>query len=387
MKLERHKKILEYTLSSLLRRRYKNSAIIAVFSVVIAVLSSILFLTHSFKREALEVLDSAPELIVQKISGGRHDLVPLEYMERIREIPGVGSVVPRYWGYYYDTITDGNYTVIAVDETLKDLEMLEGRMPERGGECVIGKGVADVRFAKIGGEVFFTDNAGKTLALRIVGIFRADSSMLTNDLVLVRKEDLLRLFGMSPERATDIVVQVYNESEVPTVARKIKTMMPDSRPIMKEEIIRTYETVFSWRSGMILTMFLGALIAFCILAWDKATGLSADERREIGILKAIGWETSDIIELKFWEGMVISFTSFLTGMIMAYVHVFFTGASLITPALKGWSVVFPAFRLMPQIDVYQVFSLLFLSVVPYVASTIIPAWKAAITDPDIVMRG
>jgi hypothetical protein len=85
--MEKHRKILEYTLSSLLRRRYKNFAIIAVFSFVIAVLSSILFLTHSFKIEAFNVLIDAPELIVQKVSGGRHDLIPTEYMEDIQVIP------------------------------------------------------------------------------------------------------------------------------------------------------------------------------------------------------------------------------------------------------------------------------------------------------------
>ena len=50
----------------------------------------------------------------------------------------------------------------------------------------------------------------------------------------------------------------------------------------------------------------GALFAFIILAWDKATGLSAEEKREIGILKAVGWETSDILLMKFWEGAAVS---------------------------------------------------------------------------------
>ena len=32
------------------------------------------------------------------------------------------------------------------------------------------------------------------------------------------------------------------------------------------------------------------MIAFCILAWDKATGISAEEKREIGIRVALGAE-------------------------------------------------------------------------------------------------
>jgi len=78
---------------------------------------------------------------------------------------------------------------------------------------------------------------------------------------------------------------------------------------------------------MMLTIFSSALIAFCILAWDKATGISAEEKHEIGILKAIGWDTADILELKFWEGIVISLTSFLLGLLAAFIHVFFLNFS------------------------------------------------------------
>jgi ABC-type lipoprotein release transport system permease subunit len=385
--VERHKKILEYTLSSLFRRRYKNLALIAIFSLVVTVLSSILFLTHSFKTEAMNVLEGTPALIVQKMSGGRHDLIPTEYMRRIKDIPGVGGVIPRYWGYYYDSLTRGNYTIIGIDKEVAGLKLLDGRIPSQKGECAVGQGVSDARFAGRGGELILIDSSGTAMTFHVVGVFTSKSDMLTNDLVLIKKDDVTRLFGMSSDRATDIVVSVYNESEVSNIARKIKQLFPDTRPIMKSEIIRTYDTVFNWRSGMILTMFFGAVIAFCILAWDKATGLSADEKQEIGILKAIGWETSDILELKFWEGIIISLTSFLTGVILAYVHVFFLGAFLLAPALKGWSVLFPPFRLMPYLDLYQIFVLLFLTVVPYVASTIIPSWKSAITDPDVVMRG
>jgi ABC-type lipoprotein release transport system permease subunit len=138
---------------------------------------------------------------------------------------------------------------------------------------------------------------------------------------------------------------------------------------------------------MILTMFIAAVVAFVILAWDKATGLSAEERREIGILKAIGWESSDIMELKFWEGFVLSSLSFFTGLIGGYIHVFLLGAPLLSTALKGWSVVFPTLRLTPYVSIYQLLVLMFLTVVPYMASTIVPSWKAAMTEPDQVMRG
>jgi ABC-type lipoprotein release transport system permease subunit len=130
----------------------------------------------------------------------------------------------------------------------------------------------------------------------------------------------------------------------------------------------------------------GAVLAFLIFAWDKATGLSGQEKSEIGILKALGWDTSDILLLKFWEGSVICLTAFPIGVIGAYVHVFFTRASLFEHALKGWAVLYPLFRLKPEISFYQLAVVFALTVLPYVLITIVPAWRVAITDPDTVMR-
>ena len=383
----RRLRILEYALSSLRRRTFKNLSILAVYTFTIAVLGSILLLTHSLRVEALATLGDGPDVVVQRIVGGRHDLVPTRYLDAVRDIPGVGAVHPRYWGYYYDAITGANYTLLGVGEPPSpDLEMVEGRLPSGPGECVIGVGVSDVRQVDPGGELVLVDHRNVGIAFDVVGTFRSESSILTYDLVVLSDRDVIEFFGLPDGHATDLSVEVYNPAEVGTVASKIKRMFPDTRPITKSEITRTYDAVFSWRSGMSLTLFLSALIAFCILAWDKATGISAEERREIGILKAIGWSTSDVLELKFWEGAVISVTAFLLGLIVAFVHVFLFGAAVLAPVIMGWTVLFPEFRLTPYLDLYQIFVLGFLTVVPYIASTIVPSWKTSITDPEEVMR-
>jgi ABC-type lipoprotein release transport system permease subunit len=85
--------------------------------------------------------------------------------------------------------------------------------------------------------------------------------------------------------------------------------------------------------------------------------------------------------------MAISLTSLLLGLMAAYLHVFFWGATVLAPVIKGWSVLFPDFRLIPYIDPYQILVIGFLTVTPYVASTVIPSWKAAVTDPETAMRG
>ena len=110
---------------------------------------------------------------------------------------------------------------------------------------------------------------------------------------------------------------------------------PDTRAITRDEILKTYSAVFDWRGGIIIAILAGAVLAFLIFAWDKAAGLSAEEKREIGILKAIGWETADVLQMKFWEGLVVSLSAFLAGVILAYLHIFFSSAITLCPGAEG----------------------------------------------------
>jgi len=384
--MARKLKILEHALSSLARRKQKNLAIIAVYTLTVATLASILFLTQALRTEAANVLLDAPDLVVQRLAAGRHDLIPNQYAEKIAQLPGVGEVTPRVWGYYYDSLKKVNFTLLGVTGNGAGLQLLTGEFPQTDQQCALGAGIAKAYGVEIGDSLVLVDAQNKTLLYEITGLFDHQSNLLTNDLILLIEPELRRFFNLPFDKATDLAVQVYNPREVATLAKKIKFHLPDTRPIGKNEILHTYDTVFNWRSGMMLTVFASALIAFCILAWDKATGISAEEKREIGILKAIGWDTGDVLMLKFWEGLAVSLCAFLLGSIAAYLHVFFFGAGLLTPVLQGWSVLFPQLQLSPTIDLYQICVLAILTIVPYVACTLIPSWKSAVTDPDSVMR-
>jgi len=385
--IQRHLKILEHALSCLRRRWGKSIAIVVIYAFTVAVLASVLFLTHALRTEAGQLLQEAPDLVVQRLIAGRHDLIPASYATDISTIPGVRSVTPRAWGYYYDAVTQANFTIMGIDPGVQQKwPLLSGQMPQAADECAIGAGVAEVRGVEVEDYLILIDAEGVGVSYRVTGVFKPESSLLSNDLVVLTGAETRRFFKIPEGMATDLAIEVYNPREVDTLARKVKLLFPDSRPITHDEIQRTYDAVFNWRGGMLLIVFAAALVAFCILAWDKATGLSAEERREIGILKAIGWDTSDILLLKFWEGVAIALCSFLLGLLLALIHVFMLGAPILSAVIRGWSVLFPRFDLVPHIDLYQIFVLAFMTVVPYVVSTVIPSWKAATTDPDTVMR-
>jgi ABC-type lipoprotein release transport system permease subunit len=374
-RLNRQRNIIDFTLSSLLRRKRKNTALVLVYTLVVFGLASVLFSTQALKREACSVLQKSPDIVIQRLVAGRHDLIAESYVNKVKDIRGVQSAQGRLWGYYYDPTVGANYTLMVPDG------------PFRGeGTIVMGKGVARTLHAQKGDLVPFRTYDGSFITLEVDDMLSAQSELVTSDIVLLTENDFRQITGVPKGFLTDIAVTAQNPRELATIAEKIRRLVPGTRPIMKDDILRTYETIFDWRGGVLLVILAGSILAFVILAWDKASGLSSEERKEIGILKGIGWETSDVIVMKFWEGAVISLSSFLLGCVFAYIHVFFTSSALFEPVLKGWSVLYPQFRLTPSIDPLQIATLFFLTVIPYTVATIIPSWRAATIDPDAVMR-
>lgn len=373
--IEKQRSILDFTLSSLLRRKGKNISLLVVYTLVVFILGSAMFFTQAMKREAALILKEAPEMVVQRLLQGRYDPIPLNYLEKIRTIRGVSAAGARLWGYIYDSYVGANYTL-----------MVPRKSPPSSGNILLGNGISRSRMIYRQDMMAFRLFNGSIRTFTVQDVLSPKSELVSADLILVSESDFRDIFGLPASLATDLVVSVRNQKELPTIARKISELLPDTRPIIHEEMARTYDSVFDWRGGIIVVLLSMALLAFVIFAWEKASGLSAEERREIGILKAIGWETADVIAVKGYEGLLISFFSFSLGILLAYGHIFFSSAFLFAPALKGWSVLYPDFRLAPFLDPYQVTVLFFLTVAPYTIATIVPSWRAAIVDPDSVMR-
>lgn len=373
--IERHRNILDYTLSSLARRKGKLVSLVSLYSLVVALAASVLLFASALRREARFLLADAPDIVVQRMSAGRHDLIPLTAGQAIQAIPGVVSVVPRLWGYYFDPAVGANYTLVVPPQ--------EGR---GAGEIAIGAGVARARRIEIGDHLSFRSYRGEILMYAVTDLLSPESELLTADLILMAEGDFRNLFNLPPTHAVDLAVRVANGREVPTVAAKIAERLPDSRPILKAEIHRTYDAIFDRRGGMTILFLLPALFSFLVFAWDRATGLSSEERREIGVLKAVGWDAGDVLLYKFWEGACLSLTALVLGTLLAWVHIAFFSAGLFEALLKGWAVIYPEFRLRPEPDTGLFASLFFLTVVPYTAATIAPGWRAAVTDPDGVLR-
>jgi len=371
--LARIRYFLDFTVSSLLRRKWRTLGLILVYSCIVALLGSALLFGTALRREAAAQLSTGPDIVVQAMTMGRHDMVRATDLDAFKGLRGVRRAEARLWGYLYDTSAAANYTLMANADTAP-------------GEAVVGEGVARARKLGPGKLLFLVSPAGKFLKVKVKSVIAPASALVSSDLVLLNEADLRAFFSVPADLYTDLALFIANPREVLMVAEKGAIRLPGHRFVTREDLTRSYESLFSWREGLVLAILVGAVIAFAIFAFEKASGLSAEERREIGILKAVGWDTSHIITQKLMEGGLVSGTSFLIGFILAYAHVFVFRVALFEPVLIGWSTLYPRFHLTPEIDGLQVTSLALLTILPFVAAILVPVWRTASTDPDEVMR-
>lgn len=393
--LEKHINLLDYALASLWRKRLRNISILLVFTAVIFLLASFQMVTVGLTEKAGQLLGHAPEITVQKMTAGRQETIPVAYRDRLTGIFGIRRIVPRVWGYYFEEVQGANLTVVGMDVTrMPHGDRLEAAL-ERGfipqadqqGLVVVGQGVKRV-LGLADRPLFSLFRPDLTMkAFTVAGEFAEQTEIMTSDLILMGIDDGRDLFGIPADRATDLCVYVANPTEIPTIAKKIADALPDTRVLTRPQIKKTYQVVFGWRSGFGSICLLSALAAFVILAWDKASGISPEERREIAILKILGWQTSDVLAVRCWESCLVSGLALLLGLTAAYIHVVYYSAALFRPILLGWSVLTPELHLAPPLAVADLLLLAAFTVLPYLAATVVPAWRNATVPTDSALGG
>lgn len=391
--LHRQLNIADYALGSLTRRMARNIAVVSVFALVIFLVASFSLTATSLKASARRLLGTVPDIIVQQMSAGRQVSLSIKAVDQLEGIFGIRSIQPRVWGYYFDENNGANYTVIGHPELSAGSQFPDlgiDYLPDREFSTPVDKailGSAVKENLDLQGRrtfsLFRPDLSVKSFVL--AGEFGQNTSLVTADLMVMDLTAAQDLFGMGRGEVTDILVEVGNPLEIDTVSARIDERLEGVRVITRERIAKTYRAVFGWRSGFGLACLLGAVAAFFIFAWEKASGLTPEQRKEVAILRMLGWQTEDVITLRFWESFIISMLAFALGYLAAWVHLLFFQGALLRPVLLGWSVLKPPVTLIPVFSFSDLLIIFSLSILPYLAATVIPAWHSATIRPDAVI--
>ena len=385
--------LIIFAINGLWERKGKNLFIYVILTILTALVLSVFTIGGAIHKELNSTLNSLPDIIVQKTASDKQRDIPVERAYEIIEIPGVENVFPRVWGYYYFDFSETNFTILGLNNFEKSYKTSLNRIIEQFDDkfkpdsIILGEEVYKL-FKKIGYDktVYFRKTDGKYLKFNILGKFKFPTYLESSDTIVMSDDRARQLLDVDEDYATDIVVKVSNPNEVITISTKIKKMFPDVRIITKNDIITSYQNIFDFKKGFFVTVFIIVIITFFIIVYDKLSGFTGEEKKEIGILRAIGWKIPDIIKIKIYESFIISLLSYFTGILITYFYVYTLKAPFISGIFAGYSKLRPEFILPFYFNFQDLITVFLLTAVIYISATIIPAWKIATLDIEDIIR-
>ncbi len=379
----------------LLRHRQKHIAIMLIAAIVVFVLSSVMILAHAIAFDIKTTLLTQPDFVVQKLHGGNSTDTPLEWADEFAQIKGVTQALPRVYGRYYFE-PDGRYcTIIGIDpfdtQTTNALNALVNDLNLSRflakPHMIVGQGVKAYferyRFNK---SYPFTTPHHSKIDINIYAELSKERALISNDLIIMPLEPAREILGIDDERATDIALYAPNPLEAEQILGKLIVKHFDTRVITKSALLKRYDMLFNYKGGIFLLLFIIVLLTFMIILYQRYSLVSSGDRKEIGIMRAVGWSIKSVIAFKLLEHFIVAFLAFALGFISAYLYVFYADAPLLGAIFYGFENLPSHFTLSHRID-WQLFTTIFLLYhAAFIAAVLLPAWRAAVTDPLEAMR-
>lgn len=387
--IRKQKNLFRYSFDCIARYKMRSIGIIVTFLVATITVSSVLFAKDGLEREAEISVRAAPDLTLQFIRGGRIELIPISYIEIISNIEGVERIVPRVWGYI--GISNYIFTLIGIDPSqisgLERFAIEEGRfLTKEDKKCVVvGKLLAGLLNLKIGDSIVFLSESIEAKRYQVIGIFSDESSIYTADMIVMLIEDARDFFKIPSDYATDLLVYV-NPNYLPSEVAAKMASIPNLRVLDQDILLRGYKAAYASRGGIFVTLWMILLIAAILISLSQMIIVGQESRFEVGLLKAFGFSTIDIIEVRLIESIILGFFASSLGMLLGYIYVAYFNAPGLVDILLGWAFLPKQFKIPVYVNWSSIFSIYAITIIPLLITTIVPAWLNAITDPELAMR-
>lgn len=388
----KHLNILYAAAGNVARHKLRSVVVLlCLVAILFPFISAIAILEGVKAQSGLSVTEGA-DIYVTMDMFGRNGVIPIEMAEAMKQIPGVIKAVPRAIGRIY---IGGKLAVllgITDDEKPSSLNFIKGSLP-KAGEIVIGKSLAEFLNLDVGKElnigtrvVAFIENEPYIIKkmYRVSGIFDSQSGIWASNLVLMNIDDAVSVFEME-DFATDIALHVRPGYEA-AVSRSLQKMNSFFR-IQTKGLVKTYiERGFNMKGGIFAALYVLAF-ALTIPAILVTSGFGLSERRkEIGVMKAAGWQTHEVLEMVFFENIMLALISAPVALILSFVWIKLLNAPFIAPLFIPGAETIPPFpvpsRFMPLPFVFSFFFALLLTMTGSIYFT----WRAAIVPPAEAMK-
>ena len=370
------------------KQKTKYISIFILATLTIFLLSTVIFIKSSLQNEILKTLESHNDFIIQKEFGGRIFDIENQLEDRLKNIYGVKNITKRVYGRYKFLSEDVYFTIIGVDfsNLNKELKNL-GLQNISKDEMIVGFEVDNLlkKYKYTNYYDFFLPNK-EIKKVKIAKVLEKESNIISSDIIILDINLARDILGINRDFSTNIAFDVANELERANIKQKLQRLDLDLNIIQKEDILKKYETIFNYKGGVFLILYLVVLFAFIMILYQRYSQVSINERKQIAIFKAIGYSVRDIIKIKMSENFVVAFVSYLFGVLLAYFFVFILNAPILKNIFIDFSNIKNDFIIYPYIEFSTFVTLFLFFMVLFLSSVLIPVWKISAINPYESLR-
>jgi putative ABC transport system permease protein len=304
------------------RRTFLTLSSIAVSLFLIATLETLLFELQN----PPETPDSALRLVVRhRVS--LFNALPAAQRAKIAQIEGVEAVVGSMWfgGIYKDPSNFFASFSVDTDDFFKvypDVEISEEQkqafLEDRIG-ALVGRSLCERFGWKLGDRIFLTSNTWPVeTELTIRGIYDGGTDQASSFYLHWEywNEIMKQAYGQWDNTGT-FAVRVTSPDKVSEVAEKIDAQFRNSSFPTKTETEKAFLLSFISVLGdvqFLITSIVSVVVFAILLVAANTMAMSIRERiREIGILKALGFRSRQVLGLLVGESVILSLGGSLLG--------------------------------------------------------------------------
>ncbi|WP_319574219.1 hypothetical protein [uncultured Desulfobacter sp.] len=359
----------------LLRRPFESLLLGVTLTLTVAILGTLLLFPRALHDTLNTLLKATPAIILRRLDATGFSPLPVQASVLAAEsVIGVVSVRPRIWGVVNGP--NGPLTIVGILENKIPKALAGGltRLPEPG-RVIIGFGVS-------------TGPSTDTLNLKgqisrnyqVIDRLPEKTSMFTHDLVLMNPEDARQLIGLPQGYACDLAIDVFHENEQDAILSDLTASF--SWPVECVTRLQSqglYAGRLNRGRTLVAIAVIPGVLALCLLVAVN-TRKSMGRQSDLGIMKAMGWTTGDIVRFQLYRELSVCLPSVFVGICLSFVLVYGPGAGWAADFFLGWNTLPPSLYLEPTGAATVVLEMAGLMLVPMLASAFLPALKGATAD-------
>lgn len=341
-----------------------------------------LLLSQALTATTDRLLTQGPDLVVRRVTADGGQPISVHTAAAAMTIPGIIDARPRIWGAV--RTPQGIVTVVAADKNaIRKLNMPDLIQPPGPGEALVGHGVTLSE-----SEPRLVLQNVTEITVRVTQRFPLETDLVSHDLVMLHPADARRLLGLAPGDACDLALSVFHPEEAEALMPELARAFPWPIHIAtRQDTRKHYATAFGRRGGLAAMLYLPAVIAIILLA----AGVFREQigsRARVGLFKALGWTSRDIVVLQVTKALLVGLPAVATGLMLAYGLVYAPSQQWAGTLLLGWRQTAPLMHLDAGHAAPIFMEVAGLLLTPYIIAVLWSSLVQAAADPqDLLNRG